>query len=211
VGFCPEAHFFFQGDIFKKQESFMKRAPAKPIQLSSEQIQKIEAAVFALVESQLDSRFYLLNVTFEKEAGYWYLRIYLESNHEPVSLSDCEKVSRQIDTSIDELNILQDLSYSLEVSSAGIFRPLKTQREFDFYKTRPVRVETIQPKKSKVPVKTVVGPEGMLKSFNEATQVLTLEQANGETLNISLAPDQVVYLNPTLHFPEESAEEVECF
>jgi len=193
----------------------MKRTPAKPIQLTQEQIQQIESATFDAVEPQLDTRFYLLNVSFEKEAGYWYLRIYLEGKDAPVSLSDCEQVSRQINASLDMLPALQDLSYSMEVSSPGVFRPLKTQREFNFYQDHPVRVETVQPtkKKKQDPQKTnTAGPEGLLKAYNTDTQVLTLQKANGETVEISLLPDQVVYLNPVLHFPEEGAEvEVECF
>lgn len=185
----------------------MKRAPAKPIQLTPEQIRQIQSAVFAVVEPQLDPRFYLLDVSFEKEAGYWYLRIYLEGKEAPVSLSDCEQVSRQLDDSLDALSILEDLSYSMEISSPGVFRPLKTEREFSFYLGRPVRVETVQPekKKKRAPVKNAVEAEGILKSYDADTQVLTLQTASGEAVDVSLSPERMVYLNPVLHFPEEDA------
>jgi ribosome maturation factor RimP len=206
---------FFKETAKFRGHFIMKRTPAKPQQLLPAQIQQIESAVFALVEPLLDARFYLLNVTFEKDAGYWYLRIYLEGKDTPVSLSDCETVSRQIDASLDALPALKDLSYSLEVSSPGVFRPLKTQREFDFYQGRPVRIETLQSKKKTKqapPKSSISGPEGVLKAYDINNQVLTLQQANGETVEVSLTPEQVVYLNPVLHFPEgETGTEVDCF
>jgi ribosome maturation factor RimP len=59
----------------------MKRVPVKPIQLTAEQIQVVETAVFATVEPLLPEIFYLLDVALEKESGYWYLRVYVEEKH----------------------------------------------------------------------------------------------------------------------------------
>lgn len=188
----------------------MKRAPGTATKLSAEQIQAIESAVFAWVEPKLETQFYLLNVTYEKEAGYWYLRLYVEGKGTPIALSDCEQISRQLDEGLEQLSILSDLTYSLEVSSPGVFRPLKTQREFDFYQGQQVRIETIEPVKKAKPTgskknaaKKPTGPEGLLQAFDASRQVVTLQNLDNNTrFEVSLTPDQVVYLNPVLRFPE---------
>ncbi|HEY9745259.1 MAG TPA: hypothetical protein V6C99_03475 [Oculatellaceae cyanobacterium] len=183
----------------------MKRTPPPTYKLSPEQIRHIEDSVFALVESQLDPRFFLLNVCFEKEAGYWYLRIYLDGKDAPVSLSDCEQVSRALDPKLEEFQPLSGFSYSLEVSSPGVFRPLTTAREFEFYRNRPVRIEQASPKKSKAPRKTEVATEGLLQDYNPDTRTLTLKNSSGESLSIALTPEHLVCLNPVLNFPEDES------
>lgn len=65
----------------------------------------------------------LVDIDFEKEAGQWYLRIYIDKE-EGVSIEDCEKVSRYIDPILDEKNFITQ-AYTLEVSSPGLTRQLK--------------------------------------------------------------------------------------
>lgn len=184
----------------------MKRAPAKPIKLEAEQIGTIESAVFALVEKQLDAAFYLLAVNFEKESGYWYLRVYVEGQAAPIALSDCEQISRTIDPQLETLPELKDLSYSLEVSSPGLFRPLRTEREFAFYHGRPVRVESKPGKKGK-PVPLKAPEEGQLEKFDEAGNLLVLKKPDGKTVEVALTEDLQVLLNPEIHFPDEESND----
>jgi ribosome maturation factor RimP len=181
----------------------MKRAPAKPVKLTPDQIREIETAVFQLVEAHLDARFYLLDVNFEKEAGYWYLRIYVEGRDFLISLNDCEAVSRALDPLLDEFSPLRELSYSLEVSSPGLFRPLRQEREFAFYAGRPVRVESKPPQKGKPVQESLSKPEeGILKSFDAARNVVTLKRPeNNETFEVALDEEKMVCLNPEVHFP----------
>lgn len=185
----------------------MKRAPAKPIKLTAEQILHIEAAVFSAVEPLLPENFFLLDVTLEKEAGYWYLRVYVEEKNQGISLSECETISRTIDPVIDELPELQDFPFSLEVSSPGLFRPLRRQREFDFFRGKPVRVEDRPPatkgKKAVIPNKTKA-IEGILETYSSNNNVLTLKNPQTqEKLEIVLDDTKIVCLNPIIHFPEE--------
>jgi len=190
----------------------MKRAPVKPIQLMPEQVREIEAAVFAVVEQSLDSRFYLLDVTCEKEAGYWYLRVYVEEKDGAISISDCEQISRDLDPLVEALPELADLVYNLEISSPGLFRPLKRQREFDFFAGRAVRVETpipvVKGKKKAVgavPVKSAaVGQEGLLQSYDAGRNVVVLKNPQSqEVFEVALDDSKVVCLNPAVRFPEE--------
>ena len=135
----------------------MKHAPVKPIQFKPEQVQEIQQAVFSLAETHLDNQFFLVDTRFEKEMGYWYLRLYVDLKEGFISVSECEIISRSLETLIESLPQLADVAYFLEVSSPGLFRPIKTQREFAFYHGEPVRV-TGEPdiKNKKKAAKTLV-------------------------------------------------------
>ncbi|MGI6108926.1 MAG: ribosome maturation factor RimP [Eubacteriaceae bacterium] len=70
-----------------------------------------------------------VDVTFEKNGPDWILTAFIDCP-EGVSLDDCEKVSRIIDPFLDEKDPI-DQSYFLEVSSPGIDRPLKRDRDYE--------------------------------------------------------------------------------
>ena len=63
-----------------------------------------------------------------KEAGEWYLRIYIDKEG-GVSIEDCEAVSRPLSDKLDEADPIQG-SYTFEVSSAGCDRVLRTAEHF---------------------------------------------------------------------------------
>ena len=188
----------------------MKRAPVKPIQFQAEQIQDIQQAVFSLAEAHLDAKFFLVDTVFEKDMGYWYLRLYVDLKEGTISISECEEISRALDTLIEALPQLADAAYNLEVSSPGLFRPLKTQREFIFYQGEPVRV-TGEPdiKNKKKAAKTLVSElptvaEGVLQGYDADRQALSLkDQQTGKLFEVCLIANQSVYLNPVIRFPEE--------
>lgn len=71
----------------------------------------------------------LVGVDFVKEGSNWFLRVYIDKP-EGVSLDDCEKVSRPLNSKLDELNPISQ-PYYLEVSSPGVERPLKKPRDFE--------------------------------------------------------------------------------
>ncbi len=182
----------------------MKRTPPKPVKLSPDQIAAIETTVFELAQANLPAEFYLLAVELDKEAGYWYLRIYVEGQDAPVSLNDCERISRMLDPLVEGLNLLEDLPYSLEISSPGLFRPLKTCREFAFYTGKPVRIESGAAKTS--PRNRPPAREGVLQAYDETRRVVTIRGTDGQTADLALDGDTVVYLNPEVHFPDEEDE-----
>lgn len=72
--------------------------------------------------------FELDEVEFIKEHGNWVLTLYIDSPS-GVSVDDCEKVSRFVDPILDEQDLIEP-SYYLSVSSIGIDRPLKKDRDF---------------------------------------------------------------------------------
>lgn len=70
----------------------------------------------------------LWDVEYVKEAGDWYLRIYIDKEG-GVSINDCEAVSRPLSDALDESDPIEG-SYTLEVSSAGADRVLKKPEHF---------------------------------------------------------------------------------
>lgn len=70
----------------------------------------------------------LWDVEYVKEAGVWYLRLYIDKPG-GVSINDCEAVSRPVSDKLDEIDPIEG-SYTFEVSSAGADRALKKPSHF---------------------------------------------------------------------------------
>ncbi len=68
------------------------------------------------------------DVTYTKEAGEWYLRVYIDKP-DGVGITDCENFSRAFDPILDEADPIEG-SYTFEVSSAGAERELKRPEHF---------------------------------------------------------------------------------
>ena len=84
----------------------------------------------------------LWDVEYVREAGQWYLRLYLDKDG-GVDILDCEAVSRRVSDLLDELDPIE-ASYIFEVSSAGAERPLKRPSDFQQFMGSPVLVKTYQ-------------------------------------------------------------------
>jgi ribosome maturation factor RimP len=67
----------------------------------------------------------VLDVTYAPEGGQHVLRLTIERDGGGTSTDDCSAISRAVSTSLDILDFIPD-RYILEVSSAGLTRPLKT-------------------------------------------------------------------------------------
>ena len=86
---------------------------------------KVEAFLLPIVEA---NNFELVDVEYVKEAGMWYLRAYIDKEG-GFTVDDCEMVSRKLSDWLDEKDFIDD-SYILEVSSPGLGRPLKKEKDF---------------------------------------------------------------------------------
>ncbi|RZS92836.1 ribosome maturation factor RimP [Cuneatibacter caecimuris] len=88
--------------------------------------QQAEALVLPIIEQ---NGFELVDVEYVKEGGSWYLRAYIDKPG-GITVDDCEIVSRAFGDLLDEKDFIED-SYILEVSSPGLGRPLKKDKDFD--------------------------------------------------------------------------------
>lgn len=85
----------------------------------------------------------LWDVEYVREAGVWYLRLYLDKEG-GVDIIDCENVSRVVSDLLDEADPIEG-SYVLEVSSAGADRPLKKPAHFRQFLGAEVDVRLYRP------------------------------------------------------------------
>ena len=89
-----------------------------------------EIALPFLAEKKLE----LVEIEFVKEGQYRYLRVYLDKE-DGLSLDDCQEVSQYLSERLDQLDPIKE-NYFLEVSSPGVERPLKKDKDFEKYKGR---------------------------------------------------------------------------
>lgn len=85
----------------------------------------------------------LWDVEYVKEAGVWYLRLYIDKAG-GVSINDCEAVSRPVSDKLDEVDPIEG-SYTFEVSSAGADRALKRPEHFAACMGSEVEVRLYRP------------------------------------------------------------------
>ena len=84
--------------------------------------------------------FELVDVEYVKEGSTWYLRAYIDKPG-GIDINDCEKVSRRLSDLLDEKDYIED-AYILEVSSPGLGRPLKKEKDFKRSMGEEVEIRT---------------------------------------------------------------------
>ena len=75
-----------------------------------------------------ENNFELVDVEYVKEAGNWYLRAYIDKEG-GITINDCELVNRTLSDIMDKEDFIPD-AYILEVSSPGLGRKLKKDKDF---------------------------------------------------------------------------------
>ena len=109
----------------------------------------------------------LWDVEYVREAGQWYLRLYLDKDG-GVDILDCEAISRKLSDLLDEADPIEG-SYTLEVGSAGAERALKRPADFQRYLNSPVLVKLYKPVDGRKEF------PGTLTAYNEADGSLTVD------------------------------------
>lgn len=87
--------------------------------------QRAEELIAPIIEQ---NQFELVDVEYVKEGGTWYLRAYIDKPG-GITVDDCEVVSRALSDLLDKHDFIED-AYVLEVSSPGLGRPLKKEKDF---------------------------------------------------------------------------------
>ena len=87
--------------------------------------QQTEELLLPIIESH---GFELVDVEYVKEGGTWYLRAYIDKPG-GITVDDCEVISRAFSDVLDEKDYIED-TYIFEVSSPGLGRPLKKEKDF---------------------------------------------------------------------------------
>ncbi len=114
-----------------------------------------------------EAGFELVDVEYVKEAGTWYLRAYIDKPG-GITVDDCEAVSRRFSDILDEKDYIED-SYIFEVSSPGLGRPLKKEKDFQRSLGEDVEIRTYRPIDGQKEF------EGVLKAFDKNTVTIAYE------------------------------------
>ena len=129
--------------------------------------QKTEKLLMPIMEA---NGFELVDVEYVKEAGNWYLRAYIDKPG-GITVDDCEVVNRELGDLLDRDDFIDD-SYMLEVSSPGLGRPLKKERDFIRSKGEEVEIRTYRM------VDRQKEFRGVLKAWDKDT--VTIETEDGQ-------------------------------
>lgn len=94
--------------------------------MASKTVQIIEGNINPIIEKM---GYEVVEVEYGKKVDGMNLTFYIDTPN-GISIDDCEKVHKAIDGPLDQLNPTNDEKYILNISSCGLDRPLKTDRDF---------------------------------------------------------------------------------
>ncbi|HIY55818.1 MAG TPA: ribosome maturation factor RimP [Candidatus Dorea merdavium] len=134
--------------------------------------QKTEQLLTPIVE---EYGFELVDVEYVKEGSTWYLRSYIDKPG-GISIDDCEKVSRRLSDLLDQEDFIED-AYIMEVSSPGLGRPLKKEKDFRRSLGEEVEIRTYRM------IDKQKEFTGILKDYDENTVTITLADETEKTFD----------------------------
>lgn len=129
----------------------------------------------------------LVDVEYIKEHGDYYLRIYIHKDG-GVTLDDCQLMSEKIGDKLDETNLIEN-AYYLEVSSPGLDRPLKSDKDLERNLGKEVEIHLYKPTDGTKKI------EGILDIFDESE--ITIKTVNKE---YRLLRDSISLIRLTIKF-----------
>ncbi len=130
----------------------------------------------------------LVEVTYQKESTGMNL-VFTIDNDNGITIDDCEKIHKIIDPILDELNPTDDKPYILSVSSPGLDRPIKTERDFKRNLGKEIEITLFQKIDGKKNFK------GVLKTYSE--KQVEIENEKGST---KLLRNKIAHIVPVIHF-----------
>ena len=149
----------------------------------------VEAKTERLVMPIIDEKgFEFVDTEFVKEGNSHYLRVFVDKPG-GITIDDLESVSRPLSDKLDENDFI-DEQYILEVSSPGLGRPMKKDRDFDRNMEKVVDIHLYKAQDGE---KEWVG---QLKGYDKETITIELEEGNEIKLdraNVSLAREYIEF------------------
>ena len=98
---------------------------------------KTEQLILPILERM---QFELVDVEYVKEGSTYYLRAYIDKEG-GITINDCEAVAREMNELLDREDFIPD-SYTFEVSSPGLGRPLKKEKDYIRSMGKEVEIRT---------------------------------------------------------------------
>ena len=134
---------------------------------------RVEEAVEKIAEEILANTDYeLVDVEYVREGANWYLRVYADKEG-GINIDDCVLISRALEEKLDAEDFISD-AYILEVSSPGLGRPLKKEKDYIRSMGKELEIRTYR----------AIDREkefyGILKAYDADT--VTIEQEDGKEM-----------------------------
>lgn len=129
-------------------------------------------------------QFELVDVEYVKEGATWYLRAYIDKEG-GITVNDCEAVAREMNEILDREDYIED-SYVFEVSSPGLGRPLKKEKDYARSMGKELEIRTYRALDKKKEF------YGILTSYDEKT--VTIETEDGSELTLEKADIALIRL-----------------
>ena len=130
---------------------------------------KVEEILLPMTD---EAGFELVDVEYVKEGSNWYLRVFLDKEG-GITIDDCESISRALEKKLDENDPIE-AAYVLEVSSPGLDRQLKKEKDFVRYAGSLVDVKLYQAQNGSRDW------QGLLEGWEDGT--LTIRTDEGEEI-----------------------------
>ena len=130
----------------------------------TEIVANTERLVTPIIE---ENHFELVDVEYVKEGSSWYLRVYADKEG-GINIDDCVLISRALETRLDEEDFIKD-PYILEVSSPGLGRPLKKDKDFERNLGKAVELKRYKALDNRKEF------EGILSGYTEDTVTINCE------------------------------------
>jgi ribosome maturation factor RimP len=119
----------------------------------------------------------LVDVEYIKAGKFWILRVFIDKK-QGVTVLDCQKLSREIEDLIEVHELISD-PYTLEVSSPGLDRPLKSEADFLRNKEKQIQLKTYAPIEGRKNFSGIVlGVKDRILLLKDKDDCLELELAN---------------------------------
>ncbi len=113
---------------------------------SEEILERVERAVQPILET---NHVELIELKFRYESKQMVLQFLVDHPKGGITLQECACLNEQMGSLLDTINVIEGV-YVLEVSSPGLDRPLKTQRDFERVKGQLIRVIARLPLETKM-------------------------------------------------------------
>ncbi|UNC91833.1 ribosome maturation factor RimP [Candidatus Contubernalis alkaliaceticus] len=118
----------------------------------------------------------LVDIEYVKEGANYYLRVFIDKP-KGITLEDCTLVNEELSQGLDREDPIPE-SYILEVSSPGLERPLKKEKDYIRFTGREIKIKTF------VPLEGQKVFTGILKGFKD--EIVSLQNEKGEIKEIPL-------------------------
>ena len=135
---------------------------------------RAEAMITPIIEA---NHFELVDVEYVKEGSDWYLRVYIDKDG-GITVDDCELISRAFNEILDREDYISE-QYIFEVSSPGLMRPLKKEKDYKRSVGKLIDIKLYKP------VDKCKEFTGVLDSYDKDTVTIKMDDDTQKTFDRS--------------------------